>query len=65
MSKTTGGGILSFDTININAIESLFQSEGFFWLTTAVATGLAAEEMERFCANAPQAVDAMANRRFV
>ena len=31
-------------------IESLFHSEGFFWLTTAVATGLAAEEMERFCA---------------
>lgn len=33
-------------------IESLFHSEGFFWLTTAVATGLAAEEMERFCADA-------------
>ena len=32
------------------AIETLFHSEGFFWLTTAVATGLAAEEMERFCA---------------
>ena len=31
-------------------IETLFHSEGFFWLTTAVATGLAAEEMERFCA---------------
>lgn len=33
------------------AIETLFHSEGFFWLTTAVATGLAAEEMERFCAD--------------
>ncbi len=30
-------------------IESLFHSEGFFWLTTAVATGFAAEEMEQFC----------------
>lgn len=59
MSKATGGGMLSFDTININAVESLFQSEGFFWLTTAVATGLAAEEMERFCANTPQAIDTM------
>jgi len=33
------------------AIESLFHSESFFWLTTAVATGFAAEEMEQFCAD--------------
>lgn len=32
------------------AIETLFHSEGFFWLSTAVATGLAAEEIARFCA---------------
>ena len=32
-------------------IESLFHSESFFWLTTAVATGFAAEEMEQFCAD--------------
>lgn len=31
-------------------IESLFHSESFFWLTTAVATGFAAEEMEQFFA---------------
>lgn len=43
-------GMLSWDTVNIHSVESLFQSEGFFWLTTAVATGLAAEEMEQFCA---------------
>lgn len=38
-------------------IETLFQSEEFFWLATAVATGLAAEEMERFCANVQEHVD--------
>lgn len=38
-------------------IESLFQSEGFFWLTTAVAIGLAAEEMTRFCAEEQDKVD--------
>ena len=60
MSKATGGGMLSFDTININAVESFIPIGGlFFWLTTAVATGLAAEEMERFCANTPQAIDTM------
>lgn len=55
MSQMTGSGMLAFDTINIDAVESLFQSEGFFWLTTAVATGLAEEEIERFCAELPQA----------
>lgn len=38
-------------------IESLFHSEGFFWLTTAVATGFAAEEMERFCAKEQEIVN--------
>ncbi len=38
-------------------IESLFHSEGFFWLTTAVATGFAAEEMERFCAGEQEKVN--------
>lgn len=33
-------------------VETLFQSKGFFWLTTAVATGLAAEEIVRFCGTA-------------
>ncbi len=38
-------------------IESLFQSEAFFWLSTAVATGFAAEEIEKFCAEQPGQVD--------
>lgn len=38
-------------------IESLFHSEGFFWLTTAVATGFATEEMERFCTEDENVVD--------
>lgn len=54
MRNVAGSGMLPFDTINIDAVESLFQSEGLFWLTTAMATGLAAEEMERFCAKTPQ-----------
>ncbi len=50
MDRVTGGGMLSFDTVNMHAVESLFHSEGFFWLSTAVATGVAAEEISRFCA---------------
>ncbi len=50
MDRVTGGGMLSFDTANMHAVESLFHSEGFFWLSTAVATGVAAEEISRFCA---------------
>ena len=42
-------------------IETLFHSEGFFWLTTAVATGLAAEEMERFCAQEQEKIETAAN----
>ena len=38
-------------------IETLFHSEGFFWLTTSVATGLAAEEMERFCAQEQEKIE--------
>ncbi|MBQ5652374.1 MAG: hypothetical protein IIV00_01655 [Peptococcaceae bacterium] len=52
MDKVTGGGMLSFDTVNMNAVESLFHSEGFYWLSTAVATGVAAEEIGRFCGEA-------------
>lgn len=48
MEKMKDGGMLSWDIINMSGVDSLFQSEGFFWLTTAVATGLAAEEMTRF-----------------
>lgn len=48
MEKKIGGGILSFDTADIHAVESLFHSNGFFWLTTAVATAVAAEEIGRF-----------------
>lgn len=50
-------GILSWDTVNIHRVESLFQSEGFFWLTTALATGLAAEEMAQFCAATVPEID--------
>ncbi len=57
MDKVMGGGMLSFDTANMHAVESLFHSEGFYWLTTAVATGVAAEEIGRFFAAAPQRVD--------
>lgn len=57
MSKMMDGGMLSFDTGNLHAVESLFQSEGFFWLTTALATGVAAEEMERFCAEVQQTIN--------
>lgn len=57
MDKITDGGMLSFDVGNLHAVESLFQSEGFYWLTTAVATGLAAEEMERFCTDAQQEIN--------
>ena len=52
MDKVMGGGMLSFDTVNVHAVESLFHSEGFYWLTTAVATGVAAEETGRFFAAA-------------
>ena len=38
-------------------IETLFHSEGFFWLSTAVATGLAAEEMERFCGDGQNQIE--------
>ena len=38
-------------------IESLFHSESFFWLSTAVATGLAAEEMQRFCNDWQESID--------
>ena len=54
MEKMKDGGMLSWDIINMSGVDSLFQSEGFFWLTTAVATGLAAEEMTRFFSDAPQ-----------
>ncbi len=54
MDRVTGGGMLSFDTVNMNAVESLFHSEGFYWLSTAVATGVAAEEISRFCEDAEQ-----------
>ena len=57
MDRMMGGGMLSFDTVNMHAVESLFHSEGFYWLTTAVATGVAAEEIGRFCAGAQQSVD--------
>lgn len=57
MDNNIGGGMLSFDTGDLHAVESLFQSEGFFWLTTALATGLAAEEMERFCAETQQVMN--------
>ena len=46
MERGINSSMLSFDTVNIHTVESLFQSEGVFWLTTAVATGLAAEEVE-------------------
>ena len=58
MDRGIGSGLLSFDIANIHAVESLFQSEGFFWLTTAVATSLAAEEMAKFFVNKTQMVDA-------
>lgn len=48
MDRVASGGMLSFDTMNMNAVESLFHSEGFYWLSTAVATGVAAEEISRF-----------------
>ena len=38
-------------------IETLFHSEGFFWLATAVATGFATEEIERFCMEGQHTVD--------
>ena len=56
MDRVTGGGMLSFDNVNMHAVESLFHSEGFYWLSTAVATGVAAEEIGRFCAKTEQIV---------
>lgn len=57
MERGINSSMLSFDTVNIHTVESLFQSEGVFWLTTAVATGLAAEEVERFCAGTEKTVN--------
>ncbi len=57
MDRVTGGGMLSFDTVNMHAVESLFHSEGFFWLSTALATGVAAEEIGRFCAEPQKQVE--------
>lgn len=57
MDRVMGGGMLSFDTVNMNAVESLFHSEGFYWLSTAVATGVAAEEISRFCGDAEKTVE--------
>ena len=54
MEQLTRNRIERFDDVKQDVIESLFQSKGFFWLTTAVSTGLAAEEMERFCGNGQQ-----------
>ena len=50
MNRILDSGMLSFDTANMHTVDSLFQSEGFYWLTTAVAVGVAAEEIGRFCA---------------
>ena len=57
MDRLLGGGKLSFDNVNTHAVETLFQSEGYFWLVTALATGLAAEEMEAFFHNEVKRVD--------
>lgn len=40
-----GEKLLSFDQVNANGIQSLFASEGYFWLTTALATAFALQEM--------------------
>lgn len=40
-----GEKLLSFDQVNANGIQSLFVSEGYFWLTTALATAFALQEM--------------------
>lgn len=46
MQRFEEGKLLSFVDVNTNAVQSLFESEGYFWLTTAVATGFAAEELD-------------------
>lgn len=47
MQRFEEGKLLSFVDVNANAVQGLFDSEGYFWLTTAVATGFAAEELAR------------------
>lgn len=57
MDGLLGDRKLSFDNMNTHAVETLFQSEGYFWLVTALATGLAAEEMESFFQKETKEVD--------
>ena len=49
MDRVTGGGMLSFDNVNMHAVESLFHSEGFYWLSTAVATGVDCLDRANYC----------------
>ncbi len=56
MNRILDSDMLSFDTVNLHTVESLFQSEGFYWLSTAVALGVATEEIGRFCAKEQQGV---------
>lgn len=65
LANRCGWGIMIIYCIAMNkgggdmqkVIETLFPSENFFWLATALATGLAAEEMERFYVESQDAVN--------
>lgn len=47
MQETLDGRMLAFSSTNKNMAKSLFNSEGYFWLTTAVASGFAVEELAK------------------
>ena len=44
---STGNKILSFEQANFGEVQNLFASEGYFWLSTALATAFALEEMDK------------------
>lgn len=44
---STGNKILSFEQANFSEVQNLFASEGYFWLSTALATAFALEEMDK------------------
>lgn len=50
MQETLEGSMLAFSDTNKNMAKSLFNSEGYFWLTTAVASSFAVEELAKYYA---------------
>ena len=51
MQQGLGSHMLAFADTNMNLAQGLFNSEGYFWLTAAVASSFAEEELIKYDAD--------------